>query len=208
MALGLAVVVGLVWGAATSGLQTLLPTSGLANAVAPWVAPAFLVGALSRRLPIAVLAGVLVCFGEVGGYYLTSALRGFGINAAMVALWAGTGVVGGPVFGAAGWCWRRARQVRWAVLGAALLAGVFLTEGAVHYGAVLHYTGNAVVFCAIGALLVVVLGATAPAVRAAGAPGRGAGAAAAWLVVVLVLGAAGQMSMYWLMDLLFNPAAR
>ena len=201
----LAVGVGLAWGAATSGLQTLLPSSGLANAVGPWVAAAFVVGALSRRPWVAVTAGVLACLGEVGGYYATSAVRGFGINPSMVALWAGTAVVGGPVFGAAGWCWRRARSPRWAALGAALLGGVFLAEGVVQYGVVLRYPGNTAVFCAVGALLVVVLGATAPAARGRG---PGVGAAAVWLVVVLALGAAGIAGLSAVMDLLFNPLAR
>jgi len=195
--LGLAVLVGVAWGAATSGLQSVLPWpfAGLANAVAPWVAPAFLVGALARRPRVAVAAGVLVCCGEVGGYYATSALRGFGVNPAMVVLWTVTALVGGPVLGAAGWCWRRARSLRWAALGAALLGGVFLAEGAVGYGYYLRYAGDAVVFCALGALAVLVLGAAAPAARAARARGRGAGAASAWLLVVLPLGAAGDVAL-------------
>ena len=194
MALGLAVLIGLAWGAATSGLQTVLPWpfSGLANAVSPWVAPAFAIGALARRPWVAAVAGALVCFGEVGGYYLVSMVRDFGVNPSMVALWVATGVVGGPVFGAAGWYWRRVRSLRWAGLSAALLGGVFLSEGAIGYGVYLGYTGDAVVFCTIGALLVVALGAAAPAARAARAPGRGIGTALVWLLLVFPLGAAGQ----------------
>lgn len=195
VALGLALLVGLVWGAATSGLQTVLPWpfSGLANAVSPWVAPAFAIGALSRRSWVAAAAGVLVCIGEVGGYYATSAVRDFGVNPSMVALWVATALIGGPLFGAAGWYWRRAQSLRWTGAASALMGGVFLTEGAVTYGIYLQYTGDAVVFCVLGALLVVALGATAPAVRAARTPGRGLGAATLWLLVVLPLGAAGQV---------------
>jgi len=208
LVLAAALAIGLAWGAATSGLQTLLPSSGLANAVGPWVAAAFAVGALSRRPGVAMVAGVLACAGEVGGYYLVSAARGFGVNPSMVALWAVSAVVGGPVFGAAGWCWRRARSVRWAALGAALLGGVFLAEGVVQYGVVLGYTGNAVVFCTLGVLLAVLLGATSPAVRTAGPRARGVGAAAAWLGVVLLAGATGIGAMAWVVDQLFNPLAR
>ncbi|MEP7762886.1 DUF6518 family protein [Sanguibacter sp. 25GB23B1] len=199
--LGAAVLVGVLWGAATSGLQTVLPWpfAGLANAVGPWVAPAFLVGAWSRRPWVAVLAGVLVCFGEVGGYYATSALRGFGINPTMVVMWAATGVLGGPVLGAAGWCWRRARSMRTSALGAALLGGVFLAEGVVTYGVYLGYMGDAVVFCVLGAVLVVTLGATTSAARTAGARVRGVGAAAAWLLLVLPLGAAGEVLLHSVM---------
>ena len=70
----LAVVIGLAWGAGTSGLQTLMPSSGLADAVGPWVAAAFAAGALGGRPGVAVAAAVLVCCGEVGGYYLVSAV--------------------------------------------------------------------------------------------------------------------------------------
>nr|WP_239521207.1 DUF6518 family protein [Blastococcus saxobsidens] len=194
-ALGLAVVIGVAWGAATSGLQTVLsgPFSGLANAVGPWVVTAFAVGALCRRPGVAAAAGVLVCFGEVGGYYAVSALRDFGVNPSMVAFWAITGVVGGPLFGLAGWFWRHARSIRWTGASAALMGGVFLTEGAVGYGYYLHHAGNAVLFCVIGALLVAALAARAPAARSAGAPGRALGAAMTWLLVVLPLGAAGQV---------------
>jgi hypothetical protein len=196
--LGAALLVGVVWGAATSGLQTVLPWpfAGLANAVGPWVAPAFLVGAWSRRPWGAVLAGVLVCVGEVAGYYATSSLRGFGVNPATVVMWAATGVLGGPVLGVAGWCWRRARSLRAATLGAALLGGVFLAEGVVTYGVFLRYPGDAVVFCVLGAVLVAVLGATASVAREAGAHARGVGAAAAWLLLVLPLGAAGDVLLH------------
>lgn len=192
-----AALIGVGWGAATSGLQTVLPWpfAGLANAVAPWVAFAFLVGAWSRRPRVAVLAGVLVCAGEVAGYYGVSALRGFGVNPATVAVWAGAGVLGGPVLGAAGWCWRRVRSLRVAAAGAALLGGVFLAEGVVTYGVHLRHTADAVVFCALGALLVVVLGAAAASARG-GARARGVGAAAAWSLLVLPLGAAGEVLLH------------
>jgi len=195
--LGVALLVGLAWGAATSGLQTVLPwpVAGLANAVGPWVAPAFLVGALSRRAPVAATAGVFTRLGEVTGYHAVSAARDLGINPTWVAVWAGTGVLAGPVFAAAGWCWRRAADWRWSAAGSALLGGVFLAEGAVGYGGYLGRTGDAVVFCALGAALVLLLGAASPSARAAGASARGAATAAAALVVVLPLGAAGEMGL-------------
>ncbi|WP_129338125.1 DUF6518 family protein [Cellulomonas endophytica] len=199
--LGAAVLVGVLWGAATSGLQTVLPRpfAGLANAVGPWVAPAFLVGAWSRRPWTAVLAGVLVCLGEVAGYYALSALRGFGVNPATVAMWAATGLLGGPVLGAAGWCWRRPRSLRVAALGPALLGGVFLAEGAVTYGFYLGYAADAVVFCVLGAVVVAVLGATTPVARAAGRRARGVGVATTWLLLVLPLGAAGEVLLHRLL---------
>ncbi|WP_432548380.1 DUF6518 family protein [Kineococcus sp. SYSU DK004] len=193
--LAVAALVGIGWGAATSGLQTVLPWpfAGLANAVGPWLAPAFAVGALARRPWVAAVAGLLVCAGEVAGYYAVSSLRGFGVNPAMVLLWAGTGVLGGPLLGAAGWCWRRVRALRAASPAAALLGAVFLTEGAVGYGWYLRYPGDAVVFCVLGAALVLALGATSAAAR--GARARGAGLATAWLLLLVPLGAAGQVAL-------------
>ncbi|GAA0306173.1 DUF6518 family protein [Kineococcus aurantiacus] len=197
VALGVALLAGLAWGAATSGLQTVLPRpfAALANAVGPWVVPAFAVGALCRRWPVAVAAGVLACLGEVAGYYAVSAARGFGVGAGPVLLWAATGLVGGLVLGVAGWLWRRAGSPRRAALGAALLGGVFLAEGAVTHGWYLRHTGEAVLFCLLGAVLVAGLGATAPAARATGG-WAGARAAAAWSALVLPLGVAGEVGLH------------
>jgi hypothetical protein len=56
-------------------------------------------------------------------------------------------VVGGPIFGAAGWLWL---QVRVRGLGASVLAASFLAEAAVSYGWRLHYTSSAILFAGPG----------------------------------------------------------
>jgi uncharacterized membrane protein YraQ (UPF0718 family) len=80
---------------------------------------------------------------------------------------------------------------------------VFLTEGLVVYGIQLGYAGDAVLFCTLGLLLTVALGGRAPVARATGETGRGIGAAVAWLLPVLVLGACGVAGLDALMAWLF-----
>jgi Family of unknown function (DUF6518) len=186
--LGLAVVVGLAWGAATSGLQTLLPWpfAGLANAVSPWVAPAFLVGALSRRPGSPSWPGSSRAPVKSGGTTSSPRCAASASTPPRWWMWLATALFGGPVFGTAGWCWRHVGSLRWAASGTALQGAVFVAEGAVSHGAFLHHTGDAIVFCALGALLVVALGATTAAARASGAPRRGVGAAGELALHVLL----------------------
>jgi len=176
------VATGLVVGALTSFGQTVLGGgfAGLANAVSPWLVAPFLVGALARRGWVAALAGVLVCAAEVAGYYVTADLRGFPVGATSIAVWVVSGVVGGPVFGAAGRLWRTAVG-RWRGLGPALLVGCWLAEAVVTYAIVLRYGGEALVFGVVAALLVPVLGCA----------GRQTGALLRWLPVAALVGAAG-----------------
>ena len=70
------------------------------------------------------------------------------------------GLLGGPLFGVAGRLWRRGPSVgaRWAGVGGALLAGCWLAEALVTYLVVLHRPDEALVFAAVGGLLVVLLG--------------------------------------------------
>jgi len=156
--LGAVVVAGLVMGAVTSVLQKYLnsPWLSLVNAASPWLAPAFAVGVLQRRIGGAALAGLATCVFELAGYYLTSAARGFGAGGSGILLfWTGCAVVGGPVFGLAGWLWR---QDRVPGLGASVLAASFLAEAAVGYGWRLHYTSSAILFALIGVAVAVLLG--------------------------------------------------
>jgi hypothetical protein len=159
LVLPLALVAGIAAGALTSWGQTVLGGTwfaGLANAVSPWIVTSFAVGALARRSWVAALAGLLVCAGEVAGYYVAAELRGFGVGTAAVAMWVVAGVVGGPLFGWAGRQWRTG-EGRWRGVGAALLVGCWLAEALVTYGLVLRYGDDAVVFAGIGVLLAVVL---------------------------------------------------
>ena len=159
LVLPLALIAGIAAGALTSWGQTALGGTwfaGLANAVSPWIVTSFAVGALARRSWAAALAGLLVCAGEVAGYYLTAQLRGFGVGTAAVAMWVVAGVVGGPLFGWAGRQWRTG-EGRWRGVGAALLVGCWLAEALVTYALFLRYWGDAAVFAGVAVLLAVVL---------------------------------------------------
>lgn len=154
----LAATAGLLAGALTSFGQTLLGSTafqGLANGVSPWLVTPFVVGAVARRPSAAALAGLLTCAGQVAGYYLVADLRGFAVGAASMLLWTCAGVLGGPVFGAAGWLWRTARSVngRWSGVGGALLAGCWLAEALITYLVVLRRPDEALVFAVVAALL-------------------------------------------------------
>jgi len=181
-------VVGLLVGAATSGAQTVLggtSFAGLANAVSPWVVAPFLVGSTGRGRFSAPVLGLITCVGEVAGYYLTAAARGFGVNPSMVALWVVAGVVGGLVFGLAGRSWRAASG-RERGLGAALLIAAWWCEAIVTYGIHLGYFDDAVVFAVVGAALGFGLGRHA----------RQHVAIAAWLVPALALGVGGELALW------------
>lgn len=183
-----AVALGLALGAATSAAQALLGGSafaGLANAVSPWVVASFLVGATGGGRGSAAALGIAACVPEVAGYYLTAALRGFGIAPAYVLLWAAAALVAGVVFGIAGHSWRRAAG-RERGLGAALLVAVWTCEAVVSYGVVLGYLDDAAVFGGIAVLLFALLGRR----------GRQHTAVLAWLAPALVLGGGGMLALH------------
>lgn len=158
--LALAVVVGAVVGVVTDLLQAHLnaPWLGLVNAASPWLAPAFAVGIAARRYWHAAVAGLLTCVVELLAYDVTAHVRGIAVSSGITAFWALCGVIGGPVFGVAGKLWRTARGPLRG-LGLALLASAFLGEALIAYALFLHYYSSAALFAAIGAALVVSLGA-------------------------------------------------
>lgn len=156
----LAVVVGLLVGAATSGAQTLLGATalaGLANAVSPWLLAPFFVAAWCTCATTAAVVGVLACCTQVVGYYVVSDARGFGVHLPTVGVWLVAGVLGGAVVGWAGWSWRVA-DGRLRGLGPALLVAAWLCEGVVVFGVVLGYPDSAAVSVIVGLLLAAVLG--------------------------------------------------
>lgn len=188
VALTVSVAVGLVVGGLTSPAQTLLGgtvLSGLANAVSPWLLAPFLLGARGRSRALAAAAGALACVGEVAGYYLVSAARGFGVNPVTVAVWVVCGVVGGVVFGLAGRGWTGAHG-GWRGLGPALLVAAWACEAIVTFAVVLRYVEDAVVFGVVAVLLFVLLG-----VR-----GRQHAQLAVWLVPALIAGVGGELLLH------------
>jgi Family of unknown function (DUF6518) len=150
---------GLAVGALTSVLQTYLnsPWLSLVNAASPWLTFAFLLATLARSPLEAAFAGVATGLLELVGYYVTANARGYPAGGGIVVFWAACALLGGPVFGAAGWVWRR-DQGHLGNLGAAVLPAAFFAEASISYGLRLHYASSAVLFAAVGALAFAILG--------------------------------------------------
>ena len=130
--LALAVAVGLAAGALTLAGQKLLAGSGwfiLVNSASPWLMVAFAVGTRAPgRWWTAAVAGALTQAGVVVGYYATARLSALPVAWSSVLIWVATGVVAGPMYGAAGAAWRDRRiLLRVAALG--LLGGVWVQDG-------------------------------------------------------------------------------
>ncbi|CAA9340210.1 MAG: hypothetical protein AVDCRST_MAG72-754 [uncultured Nocardioidaceae bacterium] len=173
---------GVAVGLITSLLQAHLdfPWLAMVNAASPWLTTAFVAGALQSKLSTAMLVGVAATTLEVVAYYVTADLRGFGVSMSSVTLWGLCAVVGGPVFGAAGYVWWRAAP---AGLGAALLVAAYASEAVVAYHLRLGYTSTAVFFVVVALLLAVGLGRH-----------RGQyGPLARWLVPAGIAGLAGHL---------------
>ena len=147
----LAIAIGLTVGASTSSLQAHLgsPWASLVNAASPWLTPAFLLGLLAARPRPAAVIGLVVCLSELIGYYVTAELRGFPAGHGILVFWGACAVLGGPIFGGAGWAARHG-PARFAGLAAATVPAAFLAEAVVAYGIRLHYGSSAALFAAIG----------------------------------------------------------
>jgi hypothetical protein len=146
---------GIAVGVLTSFGQTHLGTPFLAlvNSAAPWLVAPFLVGALCRRVSTAALAGLSTCTLQLLAYYVTAHARGFAAGEAIVVFWLVCALLGGPLFGAAGYLWRRAR-LPLRGLGGTALAAAFLAEGIWAYWHHLHYKSTAVLWLVIAAAMV------------------------------------------------------
>ena len=177
-------VVGLLAGAGTSVLQKYLgsPWDSLVNAASPWLVPMFAAGVLWARPPAAALAGAATGLLELAGYYLTAAARGYPAGPGILAFWTACAVLGGPLFGAAGWAWWRGPAAL-SALGAAALPAAFLAEAAVVYAWGLHYWSSAALFAVLGVAVFVL----------AGLRRRQYAAAARWLLAAFPAGVAAEL---------------
>lgn len=180
----LALALGVAVGVLTSLLQADLdhPWLALVNAASPWVTTAFVAGALQSRLSTAVGVGLAATALEVAAYYATADLRGFGVSMTYVVLWLLCAFVGGPIFGAAGYTWRRAAP---AGLGAALLVAAYASEALVAYHFRLGYSSTVWLFAAIAAILAIGLGRHR----------RQYSALARWVLPAFIAGAAGHAAL-------------
>lgn len=126
----MASIAGLLTGALTLAGQGVLPgeANRLANSGAIWVTVAFLVGTRTHTDTTAALAGLVTLLAALVGYFAAAAAAGAGVSVSTVAIWTGTALVGGPVFGVAGRWWAMGTD-RKAALSVAALGGVYVAEG-------------------------------------------------------------------------------
>ena len=152
-------VVGLGVGIATSLLQPELraPWLSLANAASPWLTPMFFLGAFRRRPWGAALVGATTGLLELLGFFAIAAVRGDASAHSLVLFWVACALLGGPIFGLAGWLWWRRPRVL-SAFGGALLPAAFFAEAAVIYGWRLHYLPSAILFVAVGVGVLLLLG--------------------------------------------------
>ena len=100
----------------------------LANSGAIWLLFASLAGSRMPTDRWGVLAGVGVLVGAVVGYYLAAVAAGAGAGVRIMAIWIGTALVGGPVYGVAGRWWR-GEPGRRRVVAIGLMGGILAAEG-------------------------------------------------------------------------------
>lgn len=181
--------VGLATGALTQFGQSVLPDawSPVANAISPWLAVAFLVGAAMPGRRSSAIAGATALVLALVGYYAMTEIR-FGIGASPGSLvrWGLGAAVGGPIFGIAGNVWRRGPVMQGAI-GLALLASAFVAEGAYQAAVVAHQLAG-ITFIVVGLGVPLALGKTRS--------GRLRAYAAA--MPALALGALGFVMLTWL----------
>lgn len=152
-----AVLLGLLTGVATSLLQGVLgvPWVALVNAASPWLAVAFIAGALVPVRGLAAGAGAATCAAEVVGYYVTAAARDFPAANTTIAFWILCGIAAGSVFAEIGRMWRSGSP-RVSLTASGALGACFLLE-AIRYATVLHYGSRSALFTAV-AVAIPVLG--------------------------------------------------
>ena len=155
----LILVAGIATGVLTQLGQSVLPAgwSQAANAISPWGLVGFLVGSAMPGWRTAALAGAATLVLALVGYYAMTTLRfGIGGSTASLVFWGLGAVVGGPVFGAAGWWWRHgSHRSRASAIG--LLTAAFIAEAGYH-AIVLAEPPVALGFVIAGLLVPLILG--------------------------------------------------
>jgi hypothetical protein len=149
---------GLLIGTATSFAQIGLNGTwqALSNSASPWLTGAFVAGAIQLRRNWAIGVGLGACLLEVAAYYVITPLRGHPANYSEIIFWGVCALVGGPVFGWAGWTWRRANSSL-RPIGGSFLPATFIAEAIGTYQLRLHYRGDEVLYAAIGLVLFAVV---------------------------------------------------
>jgi hypothetical protein len=124
-------VAGVALGVATLAGQAVLSAewNRLANSGAIWLLCASAAGSRMPTNRWAMFAGVGVLVGAVLGYYAAAMVAGAAAGPRIMAIWIGTALVGGPVYGLVGRWWRGGPGSR-RVLAIGLMGGILAGEGA------------------------------------------------------------------------------
>ena len=148
------------WAVTLAG-QSILPGDwkGLANSGAIWLLFAALVGSRMPTSPWAIIAGVVVLVGAVIGYYAAARFSGAGAGVRIMAIWIGTAILGGPVYGLAGRWWRVGPD-RERLLAIGLMGGILAAEGVSTLLRIPAMAAAGWVELAAGSLLTLMLGRT------------------------------------------------
>jgi hypothetical protein len=188
----LVAVVGLLLGVATQIGQGALPDdwSHIANSISPWLLVAFLLGSRMPDRSWAAAAGFgALVFALVGYYGMVQLRYGYGGSTGALVLWGIAALVGGPVFGVAGWTWRfEDGWRRAAAIG--LLAAVAIAEG-IYLSRILPEPSVGAGFVIVGLVVPLVFGRS----------WRDRGRAYVAVLPALALGAVGYIVFLWLATL-------
>ncbi len=121
-----AVAAGLVTGVVSRLVDTAAwAPDWLGYVFTPWLATAWLAGALSSSTRSGALKGLAMLLAVVAAYLAWSMTSSVPVPAFAAALY-GLAALGGPIFGAAGATWRG--RGRWAAAGGALFGGAVVLE--------------------------------------------------------------------------------
>jgi hypothetical protein len=132
----------------------------IANSGTIWLIPVFFVSALASTKVQAAAVGVITLLCTVLGYYgYAMIVQNVAHSMFYLSVWFVAAVIGGIIFGMAGFLWRHDRA--WMhKFGSALIGGVFITEGLfilVHWQDYSHMLSSGIVKVFVGLLLVLVL---------------------------------------------------
>jgi hypothetical protein len=155
----LGAVVGLVLGVLTLILQGVLPGdwSPLANSGGVWLLGTAAVGTLAPSFRWAATTGVVTLLATLAGYYITAIVwHGTPESTSAMAVWAVAALIGGPVYGAAGFAIRR-RHGALRVVGVALLSGFLVSEAVYFLLVVQNFVGYAIAESVVAVCIVLVL---------------------------------------------------
>jgi len=173
----------------------------LANAAGPWLVTAFVVGALAGAPLAGAITASAALVAALAVYYLTIYAIGYTVAdlPRFAAVWLAASVVVGPLLGAAGGAWARARRTFDRIGAVALLAGTLAAEAILRLIQVEAWTGLdlARTDIQVGLIELAVAGALPALLLSRGERLRGYLAAAIATVAAMILTEAALTGIHW-----------